>query len=63
MERLVRLKQEVLNGSDEDLTAFKQPVAGGLTMISVAVRGGRAFLPRREKKEAAHDWQPNIRVL
>ena len=38
VERQLRLEQDVIVGEDEDLMAFKQSLAGELSMIAVAVR-------------------------
>ena len=51
IERLARLESNVLHGTDEDLTAFKQTLAGELTMVAVAVRSKIAF---SRETEAAH---------
>ncbi len=37
VERLARLEQNVINGRDEALVAFKESLAGELSMIAVAV--------------------------
>ena len=37
IERLARLEQNVINGPDEALLAFKDSLAGELSMIAVAV--------------------------
>ena len=38
VERQLRLEEDIIVGEDEDLMAFKQSLAGELSMIAVAVR-------------------------